>query len=118
MNQPSQPGLVDRKVLRFAHYDRSLNHVLQLADVPWPRVGAKHIEAFFGYLPYVLSQFPSTMADEVFDQHRDVFSSFPQRRHSNRKDIETVEEITTKRAGLDLRPQVAVRGSDHPHVGP
>ena len=37
----SKPGLVDREILCFAHDDRSLDHVLQFADVPWPGVGAK-----------------------------------------------------------------------------
>ena len=45
----TKPGLVDRQMLCFAHDGRSLNHVLQFADVPRPGVGAKQVEAFFGY---------------------------------------------------------------------
>src|SRR6266436_5074958 len=105
-----------REILCFAHDDRSLNHVLQFADVPWPGVGAKQVEAFFGYPLYVLSHLPRAMIDEVFDQHRNVFSSFPQRRHINRKNVETVEEIAAKRTRLDGHLQVTVCGSNHSHI--
>jgi len=32
-------------------------------------------------------RFPREMIDEVFDQHRNVFSSFPRGRNLNRKDV-------------------------------
>src|SRR5580704_9386117 len=57
------------------------------------------------------------MIEEVFYQHRNVFSSFPQWRHINRKNVETVEEIAAKRARLDGHLQVTVSGSNHPYVG-
>jgi len=111
-----QPGLVDRKILCFAHDDRSLNHVLQFADVPWPGVGAKQVDAFFGYPAYALFHFPRAMIDEVFDQRRNVFSSFPQRRHINRENVEPVKQVTAKGSSRDGHLQVAVRGSNHSNI--
>jgi hypothetical protein len=105
----SKPGLVDRTILCFAHDERSLNHVLQFAMFP--------VEAFFGYPLYVLFHFPRAMIDEVFDQHRNVFSSFPQRSHINRENVEPVKQVTTKGSRSDGLLQVAVRGSNHPYVG-
>ena len=49
-----QPGLVDRKILCFAHDERSLNHVLQFANVTWPRIRLKRIQAILLDPPYVL----------------------------------------------------------------
>src|SRR6266699_4979798 len=56
------------------------------------------------------------MVDEVFDQQGNVFSSFPQRRNLNRKDVETVKQVATKRTCCDGSLQVAVGGGDEPHV--
>jgi hypothetical protein len=54
--------------------------------------------------------------DEVFDQHRNVFSSFPQRRHINRENVETVEEIAARRGRLDGRLQITVGSSYHADI--
>src|SRR5260370_17411331 len=107
----SKPGVVDREILCFAHDDRSLNHVLQFADVPWPGVGAKQVEAFFGYPLYVLSHFPRALIDEVSDQHRNVFSSFSQRRHINRENVDPVKQVTTKRSLTHVRLQITLGSS-------
>jgi hypothetical protein len=56
------------------------------------------------------------MIDEKFDQQGNVFSSFPQRRNLNRKDVETVKQIATKGTRSDGSFQIAIGGSDDPHV--
>src|SRR5580658_1450114 len=113
----SKPDLVYRKSFCFAHDHRSIKHVLQFADIPRPVVGAKQVEALFGYPLYVLSQVPRATSDEIFDQHRNIFLSLPQRRNDNRENIKAVEEIAAKCALTNSRLQVAVCGSDHTYVG-
>src|ERR1700682_1084947 len=56
------------------------------------------------------------MTDEVFDQQVNVFSSFPQRRNLNRKNIEAVKQIATKCTRSDGSLQVAIGGGYDPHV--
>src|SRR6266403_2411041 len=91
-----KPSLVYREILRFAHDDRSLNHVLQFANVTRPGIRLKQVQTLLVDPPYILSYIPRAMIDEVFDQHRNVFSSFSQRRHINREHVEPVKQVTTK----------------------
>src|SRR5467141_2225944 len=56
------------------------------------------------------------MTDEVFDQQGNVFSSFPQRRNLNRKNIEAVKQIATKCTHSDGSLQVAIGGGYDPHI--
>src|SRR6266852_252626 len=58
----------------------------------------------------------SAMIDEVFDQHRNVFSSFPQRRHINRENVEPVKQVTTKGSRSDGRLQITVCSSYHADI--
>src|SRR5262245_15290848 len=52
----------------------------------------------------------------MLNEHRDVVSALPQRRHLDRKDIQTVEKICPKRTCGDGAPQVPVRRRQDPHV--
>jgi hypothetical protein len=63
-----------------------------------------------------LSSFPRETINEVLHQHGNVFSSFTQRRHLNRKYIEPVKQVAPERARSDGSLQVAVRGSNHPNI--
>ena len=53
---------------------------------------------------------------KVLDKQFDVFQTFAQRRHYNRKDIEPVIEIRSERAILDGSFKVAISSGDHPDV--
>src|SRR3981081_1752513 len=56
------------------------------------------------------------MSDEVFNQQRNVISSFPQRRNLNRENVKPVKQIATKCIPGDGSFQVAIGSSDDPHV--
>jgi hypothetical protein len=54
--------------------------------------------------------------DEVLNQQRNVFPSFAERRHLDRKNIEPVIQVTPKRTPSDGRLQVSIRGGNHPDI--
>src|SRR5207237_1661579 len=95
---------------------RSLNHVLQFANITRPWVRLKQIEALFVHRLKALSCFPCETVNEVLDQQGNVFSSFTQRRHLNRKNVEPVKQVAPERARSDGSLQVAVSGSNHPNI--
>src|SRR5260370_3440799 len=113
---PRKPSLVHREILGFAHDDRSLNHVLQFANVTRPGIRLKQVQTLLVDPPYILSCTPRATMNEILNQHRNIFLSFPQRRHLNRKNVEPVKQVATKGAGSDGCPQVTVRGCNHSNI--
>src|SRR5260370_34438619 len=114
---PRKPTLVDCEILRFTHDDRSLNHILQFANITRPGIRLKQIKALFVHRLKALSSLPCETINEVFDQQGDVFSSLPQRWNLNREDVETVKEVPPEDARDDGSLQIAVRSSNHPNIG-
>src|SRR6202041_1549176 len=94
----------------------SLDNVLQFANVTRPRIRLKQFQTLFVYPADGFSCFSRKRVDEVLDQHRNVFSSFPQRRHLDRKNVKPVKEVAPKCASSDSRLQVTIRGSNHPNI--
>src|SRR4029077_1369117 len=54
--------------------------------------------------------------DKVFDQQRNVLSSFSKRRYLDREDIQPIKQITTEGPRADGGLQVTVRRCDYPDV--
>ena len=54
---------------------------------------------------------------EMGGQLGNVLTALDERRHTNRQDLEAVEQILAEAASRDRRMEVCVRGGDHPHVG-
>src|SRR5260370_264002 len=52
---------------------------------------------------YVLASFSCIAINEVFDQQRDVRSSFSKRGYLDREDIQPIKQITAERASADVR---------------
>src|SRR6267143_1815722 len=116
MRLPRKPTLIDREIFCFAYNYRSLDDVLQFANITRPGVRLKQIEALFVDRLKALACFPCVAINEVLDQQGDVFSSFPQRRHLNRKNVEPVKQVATKGARGDGSLQVSVSGGNHPNI--
>src|ERR1700722_15714964 len=113
---PRRPTLIDREILCFTYNYGSLDNVLQFTNVTRPRIRLKQFQTLFVYPADGLSCFSRKTVDEVLDQHRNVFPSFPQRRHLDRKNVKPVKEVAPKCASSDSRLQVTIRGSNHPNV--
>ena len=86
-----KPALIDRKSFHITYDDGSLDHVLQFADVARPGIGLKQIEAPLVHGLEALPRFHPVTIQEVPQKKRDIFFSFPKRRHFNGKDIQPVE---------------------------
>ena len=54
--------------------------------------------------------------DKVFDQQRDVRTSFSKSRYLDREDIQPIKQITTKGPSADGGLQVTIGGCNHPNV--
>src|SRR5258706_332538 len=116
MRLPRKPALIHREILCVAYDDRSLDDVLQFANVTRPRVRLQQFQALFVYPANVLSHFPDVTIDKILNQHRNILPSFPQRRHLHGKNVEPVKEVTPEYACSDSRLQVTIGGSNHPNI--
>src|SRR5258708_40091719 len=98
MGLPQKPTLIYGEILRVADDYRSLDDVLQFANITRPGVRLKEIEALLAHRLKALSCFPCVTFNEEFAQQRDVSSSLPQRRHLNRKHVEPVKQMAPEHA--------------------
>src|SRR6266550_5225206 len=113
---PRQPTLIHGEIFSFEHNHGPLDNVLQLADITGPGIRYKKIQRLLVNPADALSCFSSETIDEVLDQQGNVFSSFPQRRNLNRKNVEAVKQIAAKCTSSDGSLQVAIGGGDDPYV--
>ena len=103
--------------LRAAGQDqRALDHVLQLADVPRPGVGAERGHRRGVDPAHRLAGAGRVLLQEVLGQMRDVARPIAQRREQDREDVQAVIEILSKRAVGDLLLEIAVGGRDDADV--
>src|ERR1700733_4463711 len=112
-----KPTLIDCETLGFTYNDRTLNHVLQLANIARPGIRLQQIKALLTNCLKVLSCSSRKTIDEVPDEEGNVFSSFAQGRHLNWKNVEPVKQIAPERARRDGSLQVAVRSGNDPNIG-
>src|ERR1700737_2520219 len=64
---PRKPTLIHREILRVANDYRSLDDVLQFANITWPRIRQKKLQSFFIVPTEALSCFSCKMINEVFN---------------------------------------------------
>src|SRR6267142_637655 len=56
------------------------------------------------------------MIDEILNQRGDIFPSFAQRRHLNRKNVEPVKQVATNGSSRDGRLQITIGSSNHANI--
>src|SRR5260370_5597782 len=108
--------LIYGEILRVAHDYRSLDDVLQFANITRPGVRHQQIEALFVHRLKALSCFLRVTINEILDQQGNVFSSFTQRRHFNWKDVEPVKQVAPEHARMDGSLQIAVTSGNHSNI--
>ena len=106
---PGKPASVDRESLRFTDDDGTFDNVLQFANIARPEIRLQQFEAFLVNGPKHLPCLPGVTIQKVLHKQRNVFASLPQRRHLNRKDVKSVEQLAPERACGDRTLEVAVR---------
>src|SRR5229473_6381650 len=117
MGLPRKPTPIHGEIPRVADDYRSLDDVLQFANITRPGVRHKQIEALFVHRMKALSRFLCVTINEILDQQGNVFSSFSQCGNFNRKDVEPVKQVAPEPARSDGSLQIAVRSSNHPDIG-
>ena len=108
-----QPAFVNLELFSIAQDDRSLNHVLQLANVAGPVVPLKEFQRFLPDMPDSFSRFLCVALDQVLDEQRNVIHPIPRRRDLYGKDIQAIVQILAKRTSCDGRLQIPVRSRHH-----
>src|SRR5262249_32454736 len=116
MRLSGQPALVDDEGVRFRDDHRPLNDILQLTNVTWPVVGLDEIESARVDGADALADPTRIALDEVRREQREVTASLSQWRHFDRKDVQPIEQIAAKSAGVHRRLQIAIRRRNHPNV--
>src|SRR6516164_2281554 len=111
-----QPDLIHRKRFAIAQDHRSLNHVLQLANVTGPMVRLKHFQSSLVDILDLLSDLACVALRKVFHQHGDVLFATSQRWHIDGKHIKPVKQVASEGSCVDSCLQVAVGGGDNTHV--
>src|SRR5262249_35065322 len=98
------------------HYHGSLDDAGQLSDVARPAVCLKRFNGGRGDSSEPLPNLFAESGHEVVNEQWYIFPSLPQRRHRNRKDVESIPEIRAETAFLDIPPQMPVGGRYHAHI--
>src|SRR5580765_3716284 len=66
----------------------------------------------------VLARFSRMAIDKIFHQQSNILSSFPKRRNLNRKNLESIKQITPEGPAGRGCVQVTIRGGDDTNVDP
>src|SRR2546428_589633 len=111
---PLEPLLVDRERVAIAQHHGPLDHVLQLAHVPWPVVGLKQLHRLLVDGADALPGLLGVALDQIFDQNGNVVHALAQRGDPDRKDIQAVVKILAERAARYGGFQGAGRGGQGP----
>src|SRR5262249_43126376 len=92
----------------LAQDDGPLDDVLELSNVPGPRVGPERGHGRIGDARNPLAQTSGIPMREVPDQERDVLGPFPKWRYTDREDAQAVVEVGAKHPGPDGLSQITV----------
>src|SRR6185369_14952395 len=76
--------------------NRLFQHVLKLADVPRPMVGAQAIHGFGSYASDTPAELAAEPLNIVLGQQRNVITAFTQGREVDREDTQAVVQIEPK----------------------
>src|SRR5580704_4797378 len=95
---------------------RTLNNVLQFADIAGPAVALKDVERFLLYAAKPFPGFLSIAIEQIFNKERNIVDSLTQGWHLDGEHVDPVKEIATKRAGGYCRGEVTIRRCDDPYI--
>ena len=105
-----------RNVTAEQQHHGPLHRVLQLADIPRPRVFDQHVHRLGGKSLHILSVPLAENLEEVLRQKGDVLAPLLKGRNLYADDVEPIIQILAKAPGRDLIQQVAVRSRHDAHI--
>src|SRR3954447_6818629 len=98
------------------HDQQPIDYIAQLPYIAGPAIGLQRGKRILSEIARLDARRFRAALHEVTREQRDVLTSLAQRRHPDRHDIETIEEVLAKPAGGDFAGQFAVRGGEHPYI--
>src|SRR4029077_15438097 len=98
--------------------DRTLNVILQLANVTRPGVTGERGDRLLGYRRDGDVVRLRVLADEKIHEQRDVFRALAQGWQTNRHDIQAEVQVVSKSSSFDLVEQITICGGNNPAVDP
>src|SRR3990167_5375395 len=101
-----------------AHDDRSLDDVLELANIARPRIGNEAVECPLRDRLDRPPQLPRVLRHEVPHQQRDILGPLAQGRDPDREDVQPIEKVRAEPPFMCRRFEVAVGRRDHPDPDP
>src|SRR5262245_42070734 len=108
-----QPTLIDGQHGRVRHNHGALDHVLQLANISWPRVGTEQLQRVVLDAADLLAGALRKTMNKIFDEERNVRRAISQGRYIDRKYVEPIEEVRAEAAVVHRCLEIAVgRGND------
>src|SRR5258708_22577000 len=117
LNLYCQQRLIDPKSLPAAKDHRSLDNILEFADVARPRIRLAKLHSIPVDFVDLLAGFFGVTLHKIFQQHGNVFFPLPKRRNFDRENVQPVKQISPECATVDVRPQVAVARGDNANIG-
>src|SRR5215472_16741390 len=103
-------------LMPVCQHHTTLNHVLQLAHIAWPRVTRKRAQKARRHAPMLFLVSLGKHPQEEFSQQGDIFSPLPKRRKRNSYNGDPEVEILAERAFANHLLQVPIGGADHAYI--
>ncbi len=106
-------------LVAVAERKRTLNDVLELANIPRPMIRQQRVEGVRNHLRRRLRAGPprtEMLVNEMVHQQGDIFPSIPQRRDCQTDHVEPVVKILSELARLHQAAQISLCGADEADI--
>src|SRR5215510_920939 len=95
---------------------RPLDDVLQLPEIPRPRIALQQIERFGSEAVHLLVDLRFGLPEEVVREHRNVLGALAERRQGDGEGVEAIEEVLAELAGGQGLLEVTIGRRDDPYA--
>ena len=103
-----QPRLFHRERVGIAEDHGSFDDILKLPDIARPVITLQKLRCPLFYASNPLAPFSSVAFDEIPGEQKNIFRALTKRRDMDWKDVQTVEQIQTKPAGMNCRRRTSI----------
>src|SRR5947209_6869468 len=92
------------------------HRILKLAHIAGPGMRVEDLERICRHRADALALFRRETDEEVPHEIGNVLGPFAQRRHRDRKDVQTIEQVLAEAAGFHVRDEIAVGRRNNAHI--
>jgi hypothetical protein len=98
------------------HNNRPFDEILQFANITRPKIVFENLHYFVWDMIDRLALALGELSNEILGQQLDIVFSFPQRRQSNRKNVQPIVKVGAKLPFLHHLPQILIRCGDYTDI--